>query len=186
MPYRRRRFTRLKGSGRLNDDEASDRYGTNVVPLLMSREELRHGFVGAMQKAYTLDAYFGRVDALFIGDGFKFAPQQHDYWRRHRLAWARRGAGDYLKFLAVALRLLISVKDPALRSRYRRQLWRILHARGAEPQILLIYAIKIAMHYHYTAITKALGEADRGDGVMPDAIRSFSRAGRGRAVEAVS
>ena len=139
----------------------------------MSREELRDGFVGAMRKAYTLDAYFGRVDALFIGDGFKFAPQQHDYWRRHRLAWARRGAGDYLKFLAVALRLLISVKDPALRSRYRRQLWRILHARGAEPQILLIYA-------------KALGEADRGDGVMPDAIRSFSRAGRGRAVEAVS
>jgi radical SAM superfamily enzyme YgiQ (UPF0313 family) len=179
-------YARLKGSGRLNDDEASDRYGTNVVPLLMSREELRHGFVGAMQKAYTLDAYFGRVDALFIGDGFKFAPQQHDYWRRHRLAWARRGAGDYLKFLAVALRLLISVKDPALRSRYRRQLWRILHARGAEPQILLIYAIKIAMHYHCTAITKALGEADRGDGVMPDAIRSFSRAGRGRAVEAVS
>jgi hypothetical protein len=50
----------------------------------------------------------------------------------------------------------------------------------------LIYAIKIAMHYHYAAITKALGEADRGDGVMPDAIRSFSRAGRGRAVEAVA
>ena len=83
-------YARLKGSGRLNDDEASDRYGTNVVPLLMSREELRHGFVGAIQNAYTLDAYFGRVDALFIGDGFKFAPQQHDYWRRHRLAWARR------------------------------------------------------------------------------------------------
>jgi radical SAM superfamily enzyme YgiQ (UPF0313 family) len=63
---------------------------------------------------------------------------------------------------------------------------RILHARGLEPQILLIYAIKIAMHYHYAAITKTLCEADRGDGVMPDAIRSFSRARRRRAVEAVS
>jgi hypothetical protein len=74
-----------------------------------------------MRKAYTLDAYFGRVDALFIGDGFRFAPQQRDYWRRHRLVRARRGAGDYLKFLAVASRLLINVKDPTLRSRYRRQ-----------------------------------------------------------------
>jgi len=71
---------RLKESGKLNDEEASNRYGTNVVPLLMSREELRDGFVDAMRKAYTLDAYFGRTDALFIGDGFRFAPQQRDYW----------------------------------------------------------------------------------------------------------
>ena len=96
--------------------------------------------------------------------------------RRRFLALAKRGAGDYLKFLAVASRLLISVKELALRSRYRRQLWSILRARGLEPQILLIYAIKIAMHYYYAAITKALGEADRADGVMPDAMRSFSRA----------
>jgi radical SAM superfamily enzyme YgiQ (UPF0313 family) len=179
-------YARLKTSGRLNDEEASNRYGTNVVPLLMSREELRDGFVGTMRKAYTLDAYFGRIDALFIGDGFRFAPQQHDYWRRHRLARVRRGAGDYVKFLAVALRLLISVKDPALRSRYRQQLWRILRARGAEPHILLIYAIKIAMHYHYAAITTALSEADRAGGVMPDAMRSFSRAERGKPAEAVA
>ena len=37
-------YARLKGSGRLNDAEATDRFGTNVVPLLMSREELRDGF----------------------------------------------------------------------------------------------------------------------------------------------
>src|SRR5262245_40642228 len=63
----------------------------------MSREELRDGFMGAMRNAYALDAYFGRIDALFIGDGFRFAPQQCEYWRRHRLAQARRGAADYLK-----------------------------------------------------------------------------------------
>ena len=105
--------------------------------------------------------------------------------RRRFLALAKRGAGDYLKFLAVASRLLISVKELALRSRYRRQLWSILRARELEPQILLIYAIKIAMHYYYAAITKALGEADRADGVMPDAMRSFSRAEHVRAAEAV-
>ncbi|HKA65202.1 MAG TPA: DUF4070 domain-containing protein [Methyloceanibacter sp.] len=93
-------YAQLKESRGLNDDGASNRFGTNVVPLLMSREELRNGFMGAMRNAYALDAYFGRIDALFIGDGFRFAPQQPEYWRHHRLAQARRGAADYLKFLA--------------------------------------------------------------------------------------
>jgi len=31
-------YDRLRQAGRLNDDDASDRYGTNVVPLRMSRE----------------------------------------------------------------------------------------------------------------------------------------------------
>jgi Domain of unknown function (DUF4070)/Radical SAM superfamily len=100
-------YARLKGSGRLNDDEASNRYGTNVVPLLMSREELRDGFVGAMRKAYTLDAYFGRVDALFIGDGFKFAPQQRDYYQisRCRLtpSHQRQGPSAQVEVPAAAL-----------------------------------------------------------------------------------
>jgi hypothetical protein len=43
---------RLKESGKLNDEEASNRYGTNVVPLLMSREELRDGFVDDLFRAH--------------------------------------------------------------------------------------------------------------------------------------
>jgi radical SAM superfamily enzyme YgiQ (UPF0313 family) len=31
-------YDRLRQAGRPNDDDASDRYGTNVVPLRMSRE----------------------------------------------------------------------------------------------------------------------------------------------------
>jgi Domain of unknown function (DUF4070) len=46
-------YDRLKQAGRLNDDDASDRYGTNVVPLRMSREELRDGFVGVMKAIYA-------------------------------------------------------------------------------------------------------------------------------------
>ena len=59
-------YDRLRQAGRLNDDDASDRYGTNVVPLRMSREELRDGFVGVTQAIYVADAYFERLDALFI------------------------------------------------------------------------------------------------------------------------
>ena len=50
-------YDRLKQAGRLNDDEASERYGTNVIPLGMSREQLRDGFVEVMNSAYTPDAY---------------------------------------------------------------------------------------------------------------------------------
>ena len=82
-------YDRLKQEGRLNDDDASDRYGTNVVPLRMSREELRDGFVGVMQTIYAADAYFERLDALFIEGKFAFAVHELPYWRASPL-----GLGD--------------------------------------------------------------------------------------------
>src|SRR6476620_4915171 len=58
-------YDRLKQDGRLNDTAATNRYGTNVIPLGMSQAELRRGFIQLMQAAYTTDAYFARLDALF-------------------------------------------------------------------------------------------------------------------------
>jgi radical SAM superfamily enzyme YgiQ (UPF0313 family) len=171
-------YDRLEQAGRLNDDDASDRFGTNVVPLRMSREELRDGFVGVMQEIYTADAYFERLDALFIDGRFKFVVYALPYWRRHPWAWATRAIGNYVKFGVVALRLLGGVDDERLRSRYRRQLARIVRARGFEPHMLFVYAIKVAMHYHYAAIAAVLAKAEAESGAMPDAARSFSRVRR--------
>jgi hypothetical protein len=177
-------YDRLKQEGRLNDDDASDRYGTNVVPLRMSREELRDGFVGVMRTIYAVDAYFERLDALFIDGNFAFAVHELPYWRHHRFAWATRALGNYAKFSVVAWRLLRGVRDAALRSKYRRQLGRIVRARWSEPHILFVYAIKVAMHYHYAAIAMALAKMDAKSGVMPDAARSFSRVRRPSPAEA--
>jgi len=168
-------YDRLEKAGRLNDDEASDRYGTNVIPLRMTREELRDGFVCVMQRSYTADAYFQRLDALFIDEGFKFVLHQLPYWWSHPWAWTKRLMGNYLKFMIVAGRLLRFVKDDTLRSRYRQQLFRVIGARGLEPHILFIYALKVATHYHYAAIARALAQVNDGNGSMPDAGRSFSR-----------
>jgi radical SAM superfamily enzyme YgiQ (UPF0313 family) len=178
-------YDRLKQAGRLNDDEASDRYGTNVVPLGMSREELRDGFLGLMQACYTADAYFQRLDAQFIDGNFKFAMHEVPYWSSHRGAWAKRSFLNYVRYAAIAGRLLGHVADPELRSRYRRQLWRIFRARWREPHILFIYALKTATHYHYAAIARALAEATPA-GDMPDAGRSFSRVKRREAVQAAA
>jgi radical SAM superfamily enzyme YgiQ (UPF0313 family) len=167
-------YDRLVKAGRLNDDEASNRYGTNVIPLGMSREELRDGFIHVMRQSYTPKAYFERVDSLFIDDGFRLVVHQLPYWNRHRWTWAKRLVGNYVKFLVVGTRLLRFVKDDALRERYRQQMWRVLRARWREPHILFIYTVKVAMHYHYAAITRSLSGVGRG-GDMPDAVRSFSR-----------
>jgi radical SAM superfamily enzyme YgiQ (UPF0313 family) len=168
-------YDRLKQAGRLNDDKASDKYGTNVIPLRMSREELRDGFINVMQKSYAADAYFGRLDAQFIDENFKFTLHQLPYWARHRWAWAKRCFFNYVKFAVVVWRLLHHVKERALQERYRRQLWRVIQARGLEPHILFIYALKVVTHYHYAAIARALSQIDEGRGVITNSGRSFSR-----------
>ena len=168
-------YDRLKLEGRLNDEDASDKYGTNVIPRGMSREALRDGFVQVMQACYSVDAYFQRLDAQFFDENFKFAVHHLAYWKSHRWAWAKRCFLNYCRFAVVAFRLLRSVDDRGLRARYRRQLTRVLFARSREPHILFIYALKIAMHYHYAALTRALAEVETGS---PNAGRSFSRVHR--------
>jgi hypothetical protein len=176
-------FDRLKEAGRLNDSADSAIFGTNVVPLGMNREDLRQGFIDVMQQAYSPDGYFNRIDALFLRDHFAFSVHHLAYWKNHRLAWAKRCAGNYAKFLVLTSRLLRRVEDPALSARYRRQLGLIVRARALEPHILFIYAIKIAMHFHYASIVKAL--SDSGDGrAIPKAAISFSRGAAGASVHA--
>jgi hypothetical protein len=171
-------YDRLKQEGRLNDDDASDKYGTNVIPLGMSCEELRDGFVQVMQECYSADAYFQRLDAQLIDENFKFTVHHLPYWMSHRWAWAKRCFLNYCRFVVVASRLLRFVADEGLRSRYRQQLLRVLRARWLEPHILFIYALRIAMHYHYAALTRALAQVEDGGDVMPSAGRSFSRVKR--------
>jgi len=168
-------YDRLKMVGRINNDEASDRYGTNVIPLSMSPEQLRDGFVSVMQQSYEADAYFKRLDSQFIEDRFKFVLHQLPYWWTRPFAWAKRALTNYVKFAVVASRLLRQVTDDELRSRYRQQLLRVVASRGFEPHILFIYSIKVAMHYHYAEIVRALSQADNDNQVMPNAGRSFSR-----------
>jgi len=168
-------YDRLKKDGRLNGDEDADRYGTNVIPLGMSREELRDGFIQVMQDSYGADPYFQRLDSQFVGQNFKFALHQLPYWKSWRLAWAKRALLNYVRFGVVASRLLSLVKDEGLRARYRRQLSQIVKLRWREPHILFIYALKIATHYHYAEVARSVADVDPETGAMSDAGRSFSR-----------
>jgi radical SAM superfamily enzyme YgiQ (UPF0313 family) len=169
-------YDRLKQEGRLNDEADSNLYGTNVVPLSLSRSELRDGFIDVMKETYSADAYFGRLDSLFIDQGFDVVLYRLPYWRRHRLTRASQLLGAYIKALAISLRLLRQVEDPALRSRYRKQLAHAVRALWRNPHMLFVYAMKTALHYHYAELTWSLAPVADGGEALPDAVRSFSRA----------
>ena len=49
------------------DEEDRSEFGTNVIPLQMSREELRRGYVRVMRELYEPEAYFERLEELARG-----------------------------------------------------------------------------------------------------------------------
>ena len=76
---------RLAAEGRL-DDEDLPGFGTNVIPLRMSREELRDGYVRPDDEIYEPEAYFERLAASLGPGTTPFAPARAHYWRRHPVA----------------------------------------------------------------------------------------------------
>src|SRR5437660_7298501 len=55
---------RLAREGRLDPADETE-FGTNVIPLRMTRGELRDGYVRLMHELYEPEAYFGRLEDLF-------------------------------------------------------------------------------------------------------------------------
>jgi radical SAM superfamily enzyme YgiQ (UPF0313 family) len=148
---------RLAREGRLDPADLSE-YGTNVVPLRMSRAELRDGYVRLLNELYDAEAYFDRVDDLYLNAVMPY-----------RTAWARSlrerplrrllKAGRLLAECAVLFtRLMRRVPDPALRRVYRRRILRMLRRR---PNLALLhyYMIKCALHYHHYTLARGMAGA---------------------------
>jgi radical SAM superfamily enzyme YgiQ (UPF0313 family) len=146
-------YDRLAAENRLDlDDETA--YGTNVIPLQMSREELRDGYLELMREVYAPDEYFERLDDLFVKDRFRFAMARSRYWRSKPWRGLAAQAGNLMRFLGIYWRLMRQISDEALRSEYRRRIGRLLKSRR-DPSVLFSYAVKCAVHYHhYTMATR--------------------------------
>ncbi|HEV3260881.1 MAG TPA: radical SAM protein, partial [Gemmataceae bacterium] len=56
---------RLAAEGRLDPADENE-FGTNVIPAQMTREELRDGYVQVMHDLYEPDAYFERLEDLYL------------------------------------------------------------------------------------------------------------------------
>src|SRR5262249_37727635 len=140
-------YDRLQAEGRLDLDDESD-FGTNVVPMNMTREELREGYLQLMRDVYDPDAYFERLEELYLSGNFRAGQARARYWRRHwwsgikALTW-HTAASAFLYW-----RLVYHAPNAHLRREYRRRIARLLKVRR-DPVVLFVYRLKCLAHYHH-------------------------------------
>lgn len=151
--------TRLKNEGRLDLDD-DQTYGTNVIPLGMTRDELRDGYIELMQDLYDPDFYFERLENLYLERRFDWARTRNAYWRRHPWKKFTSQSIDALRATGLFLRLMRNIPDPRLRRIYRRRMTTMLRRRP-DPNLLFICVIKCAMHYHHYTMSRQMVEQRR-------------------------
>ncbi len=154
-------YDRLAAEGRLDNAAADDpRVATNVVPLRMSREELRDGWVDLMRRLYDAEGYFERFDALFVRGRIPLATAKMEWLRRHKpLHYLRSQALTVLAALALLARVWIDPRTRPDRRVYARHLWRLV-AACRPPRYLFQFAWKCVLHTHFAALTREMQRAD--------------------------
>jgi radical SAM superfamily enzyme YgiQ (UPF0313 family) len=152
-------YDRLLAENRLDLDDAPA-CGTNVIPVRMSREALRDGYIEVMERLNDPKAYFDRVDSLYHDPAFRFNQAQQVYWRQHPWSWLKSQSKNLIRSAVLYRRLMRHVAQPELREEYRRRLAQIWRVRR-DPAALFIYVIKSAMHYHYYRLTHNLKREDQ-------------------------
>lgn len=135
---------RLATEGRLDLADVSE-YGTNVVPLQMSREDLREGYLRVLNELYDPAAYFERTEALFLQPSFEIGIKKKRRWFTPR--FIAQELGYLVKGAGLFLRLMTLVREASLRSEYRTRLWRFLKVHR-RPGFVLYYLFHMTMHYH--------------------------------------
>jgi radical SAM superfamily enzyme YgiQ (UPF0313 family) len=149
---------RLAAEGRLDLADEPE-YGTNVIPAQMTREELRDGYVRVMQDLYEPEAYFERLEDLYLKERIPYGTGVRRYWRRHPWSWLKMQTSNLVGAVVLFLRLMRNIPEASLRREYRRRLWRVLKSRP-DPNVLILYVIKCMMHYHQYTLARRLAAAD--------------------------
>jgi radical SAM superfamily enzyme YgiQ (UPF0313 family) len=149
---------RLAGAGRLDGDDENP-FGTNVIPLRMTREQLRDGYVRVMRELYEPAAYFERLESLYLEERFVFGQSRIDYWRKHPWTGLKAQATNLARSAYIAWQLFVHLPDRKLRAEYRRRIARFLKVRR-DPAVLFVYLIKCAMHYHHYTMARQMADKD--------------------------
>jgi hypothetical protein len=147
-------YDRLLAEGRLDPTDPPE-FGTNVIPAQMTREELRDGYVRVLRDLYEPDAYFGRLESLYIDERFQAGPGRAKYWRKHPWARIKTQVMDYVRFVFIRRRLTQAVPNKALRAEYRERINKLRKHRR-DPSILFAYAVKCGMHYHHHTMSQQM------------------------------
>src|SRR5262249_50473045 len=150
-------YARLEEEGRLDNAAADDpRIATNVIPLRMSREQLRDGWVDLMDRLYDAENYFERFGALFIDGCLPLATDKMNWLRRHR-------PFTYLKPPTLTTppppvipgRLCPDPRTRPSRPVYAPSLRKPL-AAARPPRYLFQLAWKCILHTHFATMTRRM------------------------------
>jgi len=152
-------YARLKSAGRL-DPTDHPVLGTNVLPLQMSRQTLSDGYVRLVADLYEPQAYFQRVDDLYVTGNIEIDRAWQRYAARHPWRRLMRHGWFWLEAFFILGRLLWSIPDRSLRALYGRRFLRFLRFRR-NATAARVYAQKCAVHYHMHQMVRTLQARDR-------------------------
>jgi radical SAM superfamily enzyme YgiQ (UPF0313 family) len=138
-------YDRLAADGRLDLTEPYE-FGTNVIPLSMSRQELLDGYIRVLNQLYEPETYFERTEALYLQPSFEIGIFKLRSWLKTPRLLPAQGV-LLLQAIGLFLRLMTRVREPRLRREYRKRLWRFLKVHR-RPGLILSYVFHLAMHYH--------------------------------------
>ncbi|WZO99870.1 DUF4070 domain-containing protein [Isosphaeraceae bacterium EP7] len=145
---------RLAAEGRLDPSDQPE-FGTNIIPVNFSREELREGYVRVMNQLYDCDQYFERLEALYIKRKLVVGMGRERFWKKHPWEWFKTQALFTGQSLGLFYRLMTMVPEAYLRKEYRKRLYTLLKTRR-DPGIVIFYLIHMAQHYHAHTMAKQM------------------------------
>jgi radical SAM superfamily enzyme YgiQ (UPF0313 family) len=150
-------YERLEAAGRLDNAAADDpRIATNIIPLHMTREQLRDGWLDLMDRLYDPENYFERFDELFIKGRIPLASAKMTWLRRHRpLGWLKIQVLTVLGALGMLVRVWTVPRTRPYRPVYARYLRKLLAARRP-PRYLFQFAWKCILHTHFATMTRQM------------------------------
>ncbi|BFU90977.1 MAG: B12-binding domain-containing radical SAM protein [Nitrospira sp.] len=150
-------YDRLAKEGRLDPADESE-FGTNVIPLNLSRDQLRDGYIGVMHALYEPAAFFERVETLYFGGHLGHGQLGKDkYEKQHPWARVKNAITQTVIAIVLACRLFLYVKEKGLRSEYGQRVCRAL-TEGVSARFMTEYLYTCAMHYHYYKLVQGLRE----------------------------
>ncbi|MEO6811473.1 MAG: B12-binding domain-containing radical SAM protein [Isosphaeraceae bacterium] len=150
-------YDRLEADGRLDNAAADDpRIATNIIPLNMTREELRDGWVDLMSRLYDVENYFERFSSLYIENNFTLGKAKMDWLRKHRpLTYAKQHTLIMLGTLIVLARIWSDPRTKPYRPVYGRYLRSMIRARRPVRH-LFQFAARCVMHTHFAIMTSQM------------------------------
>lgn len=134
----------------LNDPPA---YGTNVLPLKMTRAELAGGYLDLLEDIYLPDHYFERLNALYVERRFYQHAEAVRVPNIPRLIRLKYLGMSMIFTIALFARLFRHAEVDGMRWIYLRHLVRYARQKPY-PMRYFDYVVEMACHYHFYRYTQ--------------------------------